>query len=576
MRRGGERWSAALLGLAPLGVVLACRAPTQITVTITTDVPCERFGGSTLTVGMLGAIETQPATSSKTTCSGAGHIGTVVIAPSGSKDDLVAMKLVMGIGHSAETCTPANDYQGGCIVARRALHFLPHEDLHVVIGLDATCTDFPCAASETCVDRACRPAVIDDSSKCTRPEGCGDDALRDGGASDGSHGTDGGSGDSGPALDGGGIDSGGASASSLIAVGFSHSCALTSAGGVKCWGSNVARQLGDNDTADSITPRDVMSDTTTTLAGAVSIHAGRDTTCARMDTGNPRCWGVALDKPLVDGGAPSTYMTATLWPTLAGASEIAFGWGHLCWRIGSATARCMGANDLGQLGTGNQTYGLPPVTPNLAGPFAQLAGGRYFSCFVAPGGVVSCTGDNSSGEVDPGGLATMLASPKTIASVAAAEVTAGAEHTCARLVSDGSVKCWGDTSFGQSGTNPDAGNNILPTTVHRSGGAPLVGTKRLASGLYHTCAITKDDKVACWGIREHANLGRNTPPLSGGSSFEADDVVGVADVIDLAAGLDHTCAVTRSREVYCWGLNGDGECGQPSSVRDVISATKVF
>jgi alpha-tubulin suppressor-like RCC1 family protein len=50
----------------------------------------------------------------------------------------------------------------------------------------------------------------------------------------------------------------------------------------------------------------------------------------------------------------------------------------------------------------------------------------------------------------------------------------------------------------------------------------------------------------------------------------------VSDVIDLAAGLDHTCAVTRGREVYCWGLNGDGECGQPMGVTDVIAATKVF
>ena len=560
MRRGGARSLAALLAIAPLGIVLACRAPTQITVTITTDVPCERFGGSTFTVGMLGAIETQPATSSKATCTGAGHVGTVIIAPSGAKDDLVAMKLVMGIGHSAETCTPANGYQGGCIVARRALHFLPHEDLHVVVGLDATCTDFPCAASETCVVGVCRPATIDDSTKCTRPEGCGDDALRDGGTSDGSNGTDG----------------GGASATSLIAAGSNHTCALTAAGAVRCWGQNVVYQLGNTGTTTSEVPRDVMIDTSTPLSGAVSIHSGRDTTCARLSSGDPRCWGIALDTRLDDGGTPSTYSSATTWPTLRSASEIAFGKAHLCWRIGSATAACMGANDVGQLGTGDQSYGLPPVTPKIAGPFAGIAAGLKFTCFLSLSGVVSCTGDNGANESAPGGPPT-LSTPTAIASLPrVAEITAGAEHACARMASDGTVMCWGDTSFGQSGTNPDAGNNIPPTVVRRAAGAPLVGTKRMASGDYHTCVITKDDKVACWGIREHANLGRNTPPLSAGSSFEADDVVGVADVIDLAAGLDHTCAVTRSREVYCWGLNGDGECGQPSSVRDVISAMKVF
>jgi hypothetical protein len=566
VRRGGARTAAVFFAGVPLAAVLACRAPTQITVSITTDVPCDRFGGSTLTVGVLGAIETQPATSSKATCSGNGRIGTVVIAPSGAKDDLVAMKLVMGIGHSAETCTLSNGYQGGCIVARRALRFLPHEDLHVVVGLDAQCTDYPCGANETCVDHTCKAAIIDDSSKCTRTQGCGDEALGDGGAGDGSTGSDG-----GPLA-----DSGGPSATSLIAAGSNHTCALTTGGGVKCWGQNVVNQLGNNTIASSEAPRDVMVDTSTLLTRVLSIHSGRDTTCALVDSGDPRCWGIALDTPDNDGGSKATYPSARPWPTLRGASEIAFGKAHLCWRIGSASAECMGLNEVGQLGTGDVKYGLPPVTPKVTGPFAELAAGLAFTCFLSASGVLSCTGDNGANQSDPGGPPT-FSTPKAIASIPpVAEVTAGAEHVCARITSDGSVQCWGDTSFGQSGTNPDAGNNIPPTTVHRIGGAPLVGTKRMASGDYHTCVITKDDKVACWGVREHANLGRNTPPLSGGSSFEADDVVGVSDVIDLAAGLDHTCAVTRSREVYCWGLNGDGECGQPMGVTNVIAATKVF
>jgi alpha-tubulin suppressor-like RCC1 family protein len=83
-----------------------------------------------------------------------------------------------------------------------------------------------------------------------------------------------------------------------IATGVSHACALMTTGGVRCWGANtvvqsiegwqtiVTGQLGDGTTTDRSTPP-----TTDALSGARAIAAGRYHPCALTTTGGVRCWG---------------------------------------------------------------------------------------------------------------------------------------------------------------------------------------------------------------------------------------------------------------------------------------------
>jgi hypothetical protein len=116
-----------------------------------------------------------------------------VVVPSGAKDDLLALRIVAGLdGKTADACVH-DGYVGGCIVARRALRYLPHEGLRVPVVLRASCRDIACPSQGgqlmTCVDGACAPATIDDPSAC-EGDGCGESVL-DGGATT----RDGGSGD---------------------------------------------------------------------------------------------------------------------------------------------------------------------------------------------------------------------------------------------------------------------------------------------------------------------------------------------------------------------------------------------
>jgi alpha-tubulin suppressor-like RCC1 family protein len=70
-----------------------------------------------------------------------------------------------------------------------------------------------------------------------------------------------------------------------LAVGFSHSCALTESGGVRCWGSNGYGQLGDGSHTDRHAP------TGEVITGVAAIAAGTWHTCALLRSGAVRCWG---------------------------------------------------------------------------------------------------------------------------------------------------------------------------------------------------------------------------------------------------------------------------------------------
>jgi hypothetical protein len=184
-----------LAGVPAAGGVAACKGPTEITIELSTDVKCADVKGTAITIGALTELDAKPATTITPACDAStGRIGSMVIVPSGSTDDVVAIKIVVGVGRDPAECVPPA-YGAGCIVARRALHFIPSSSLTVPIFIGAVCSGIPCNATETCVGGNCAGATIDDSSKCEAPGGCGESVL--GG---------------GPPLDAGGGAGGGADA----------------------------------------------------------------------------------------------------------------------------------------------------------------------------------------------------------------------------------------------------------------------------------------------------------------------------------------------------------------------------
>src|SRR3954464_3520388 len=126
-RRGAFAFAVAVTCSVVLAA--ACRDPTQIVVELTTDVKCPDLRGATITVGTVGDLEERPLTTQTEACDESrARIGSIVIVPSGGDDDTVAIRVVAGLGRSPSECVPPA-YGPGCIVARRALRFVPHETL---------------------------------------------------------------------------------------------------------------------------------------------------------------------------------------------------------------------------------------------------------------------------------------------------------------------------------------------------------------------------------------------------------------------------------------------------------------
>ena len=104
--------------------------------------------------------------------------------------------------------------------------------------------------------------------------------------------------------------SGNGALTGIVAVtsGDFHSCALTSAGTVYCWGGNTFGQLGNNSSAASENlPVQVTGvGGVNFLTGVTQITAGGSSTCALLSSGNMVCWGqgAALGDPNNSSSTP--------------------------------------------------------------------------------------------------------------------------------------------------------------------------------------------------------------------------------------------------------------------------------
>lgn len=335
-----------------------------------------------------------------------------------------------------------------------------------------------------------------------------------------------------------------------ITAGADHTCALTNSGTVKCWGRNAKAQLGAGGTSDSNIPVAV-----TGLGHVTAIATGVEHTCALMVAGEMKCWGANSDGQLGDGTTSSRSTPSTVGGLMTDVHLIAAGKGHTCALATNGSGQCWGKNSSGQLGDGTNTdASTARAIPEVLGGLVAISSRQNHSCALSTVGSVKCWGNNSHGQLGDGSTtnSNVLEDVASFAS-GVASIAVGSSHTCALTVS-AAVHCWGRNTYGQIGDG---------TTIDSNVAKPVNGlgseVAAVTAGLYHTCALKKFGEVQCWGRDDLGQLGDATSLYSSNPKT----VTGLAsDITAISAGSYHTCALTKSGEVQCWGYNGSGQLGR--------------
>ncbi|MEX1252723.1 MAG: flexitail domain-containing putative surface protein [Dehalococcoidia bacterium] len=364
-----------------------------------------------------------------------------------------------------------------------------------------------------------------------------------------------------------------------VQAGAAHTCALTTSGGAKCWGANFVGQLGNGTLTDSSTEGDAFG-----LGSSVAaVSAKNHNACALTTGGGVKCWGANNNGQLGNGTTASSDLPGDVSGLSSGAADVSAGAFFTCAITMGGGVKCWGANHFGQVGNGTSTG--PDVCPSgpcsttpldvsgLSSGLAAVSGGGAHNCALTTAGGVKCWGVNSFGQLGTGtssGPETCLSSacsttPVDVSGLTSgvAAVSAGNFHSCA-LTTAGGAKCWGANASGQLG-NGTATQSSTPVDVL----GLTSGVAAVSAGWEHTCALTTGGGVKCWGTNSSRQLGNGaTTPSS-----TPVDVSGLTSgVVAISAGYFHSCALTTGGDVTCWGSNSSGQLGNNSTTN---SATPV-
>jgi alpha-tubulin suppressor-like RCC1 family protein len=364
------------------------------------------------------------------------------------------------------------------------------------------------------------------------------------------------------------------SVTTAIAAGSEFTCSRRDDGTVWCWGRGDAGQMGQASPNDSLTPFPIA-----TIANATAIATGGAHACARIASGALRCWGDNGEGALGDTTLVSRSRPEPV-EGIGNAQAVAAGAEHTCAIRAGGQLWCWGDNGDGALGDGAANSAAIPVVvarpePDLTGlaVVEQLSLGDQSSCLINASRRLECWGGNRFGVLGDGSESQRL-EVSFIAYTVQVHSSRG-DHACS-ITSDqtgisgggsvGIARCWGLNFFGQLG---DGTQVTRPTPAPITGAGSTGQVTAIAAGHGHTCLVHGGGERACTGYNEVGSACQGD--LLDRTSFENCAAV-TATTVALAAGGDHTCALTGSGAVRCWGWNARGQLGNGSQAFTALPA----
>lgn len=292
-----------------------------------------------------------------------------------------------------------------------------------------------------------------------------------------------------------------------------HFCALDSAGGALCWGSNSRGQLGVGD--------------------------------------------------LVDRKNPSAVSDAIVFKMIAAGQH------HTCGVSTQLEVYCWGDNKGGQLGTSSVQIATTPLRVAGIPAVHDLAVGNFQTCSLTLSGETWCWGRNEVGQLGQGVITDKSEAPLRVAGAPAFRSIASKWNWTCGLTSTGNAWCWGDNTLGQLGVKSNVtcegtGKHCLaaPTPVETS----LVFSS-LAMSQFSTCGLS-EAKIFCWGGDMQRQFGATSQPQTCGvSGFDfgctSTATAGPSNFAVIAGSPRTYCGISVKGIAYCWGGNGMKQIGNP-------------
>eukprot|EP00484_Ammonia_sp_Unknown_P008540 CAMPEP_0197073906 /NCGR_PEP_ID=MMETSP1384-20130603/210841_1 /TAXON_ID=29189 /ORGANISM="Ammonia sp." /LENGTH=682 /DNA_ID=CAMNT_0042512747 /DNA_START=966 /DNA_END=3013 /DNA_ORIENTATION=- len=288
---------------------------------------------------------------------------------------------------------------------------------------------------------------------------------------------------------------------------------------------------------------------------------------------------------------------------------------HRCVISDTNETKCIGDNDKGQLGYGdNKTRGgtvdtmgdfLLPLDLGDGFVAQQVVCGGYHTCALSVLHSVKCWGNAASGQLGygdtmqrgdgAGEMGNNLGAVDLGTGFVPIGIAAGNSHNCVWSVS-GTAKCFGYNAYGQLGQGDTAhrgdnagemGDNLTTIdfgsnfdTMQRGDGAGEMGNNLgavdlgtgfvpigIAAGESHTCVWSLSGTAKCFGWNYFGQLGQGDTANRGDGGGEMGDNLPTIDfgsnffVVQICGGYVHTCALSSAGAVKCVGRNGNGQLG---------------